>query len=51
MVIKPLPADHFNINNTNDNPKKLILLLTKYSGKQIEYSRKSVNVSILLQNQ
>ena len=25
---KPLPAEHLNINNTNDNPKRFILLLT-----------------------
>ena len=36
---KPLPADHFNINNTNDNPKRFILLLTSYSGKQIRYRK------------
>ena len=25
---KPLPVDHFDINNTNDNLKRFILLLT-----------------------
>ena len=39
LVSKPLPDDHFNVNNTNDNPKRFILLLTQYSGKQIRYSR------------
>ena len=27
VALELLPADHFNINNTNDKPKRFILLL------------------------
>ena len=43
------PADHFNVNNTNNNPKRFILLsiINYYSGKQIRHSKNQSNFDFM----
>ena len=51
---KSLPADYFNMNNTNENPKRFILLksqrvktCSKVSGKLKEANKKQNSLSLL----